>query len=88
MSRQFFVVDTLTSSLCVHAGFLLIKGDWEGAVAALLSPQPSDGPDIAAAKTQFRADGDARAAAAALPRHMVAERCALQVSPAALLPVC
>jgi hypothetical protein len=62
-----------------HAGFLLLKGDWEAAVRAILAPQPNDSTDIVSARLLFSESGDAQAALKGLPRHLTAERCVLQV---------
>ena len=68
----------LTKPSC-PAGFMLLRGEWKAAVSAILASRPGEPAEVSAARQLFLESGDASAAAAAMPRHMVAERSILQV---------
>lgn len=61
------------------AGFMLLRGEWPAVVRAILAERAGDRPPVAAARQMWLQGGDAAAAAAAMPRQMVAERAVLQV---------
>lgn len=58
---------------------MLLRGEWEQAAAAILAEQRGERGSAAAARQLWLHGGDAATAAAAMPRHMVAERAILQV---------
>ena len=69
----------LQTSSALRAGFMLLRGEWPDAVCAILAERAGDRPHVAAARQMWLQGGDAAAAAAAMPRQMVAERAVLQV---------
>lgn len=66
-------------------GALLLKGDWEGAVKALLGDHPQDTSEkenVREARCLFK-KGDLAGALRNLPTHFVAEKAVLEVAPLA-----
>jgi hypothetical protein len=60
------------------AGFMLLRGEWKEAVMAVLAARDEEPPGVRQARTAIEA-GDWARALELMPRHMVAERCILEV---------
>ena len=69
---------TCTTSRSCYAGFLLLKGEWKEAVAAIMAAREDEPPHVRRARDSYAA-GDFAAALEQMPRHMVAERCIAEV---------
>lgn len=66
------------TSLARRAGFLLLKGDWKGAVEAIMAPREDEPPHVTRSRERYAA-GEFAAALEQMPRHMVAERSIVEV---------